>query len=323
MRHNISIIIPFINNNGATEINFLLEKMIENKNFPSEVLIILSHDKKLKLTNYNKKKASEKKIIIRKYFKKKMYPGEARNLGIKKSTNDIIGFLDTSTIPSNLWLKTGIQKLKNDIVISWGQTFYCAEKYKAKIIRASTVGSIIHKTVPGTILKKKIINNCGIFIENIRAGEDGDWIRRINLHEIKNKINNQYLYYTKLNELSFFDVIKKWFEYYSHSKKFNHVLLQKNIYFLALSIFFILVSYNWNGILAGWNTASPQYIPNITKTTISVFLSLYILIRGIIIPIKKKTNISFIFPTNFLIIAFFSFFLDVSKTLAFFTNRQN
>ena len=39
--------------------------------------------------------------------------------------------------------------------------------------------------------------------------------------------------------------------------------------------------------------------------------------RGILLPLKKREKIRFIFPINFLFIFLLSIFLDISKLLAF------
>jgi len=48
---------------------------------------------------------------------------------------------------------------------------------------------------------------------------------------------------------------------------------------------------------------------------------IYIFIRGIFFPRKKGINFSFIFPINFIFIAFLSGFLDLTKALAFAYSR--
>ena len=56
---------------------------------------------------------------------------------------------------------------------------------KQNIIRAATYGSLPLRTLPGSIVHKEIFNTCGLLVGSVRAGEDGDWMRRVNLHKLK------------------------------------------------------------------------------------------------------------------------------------------
>ena len=47
------------------------------------------------------------------YHVGRMFPGEARNFGISKATNNIIGLLDSKTVPTNDWISKGLEKLLN------------------------------------------------------------------------------------------------------------------------------------------------------------------------------------------------------------------
>ena len=56
-----------------------------------------------------------------KYFKvDSLFPGEARNFGIRQSNGDLIAILDSKTIPQKNWLEEGIRKINKsnfDIVL--------------------------------------------------------------------------------------------------------------------------------------------------------------------------------------------------------------
>ena len=66
-----------------------------------------------------------------------------------------------------------------------GQTYYLANTYKEKIIRASTYGKAYLNTLPGSIFKKNIVDKVGKFNSVSRAGEDTDWLRRLKEKNIK------------------------------------------------------------------------------------------------------------------------------------------
>ena len=129
------------------------------------------------------------------------------------------------------------------------------------------------------------------------------------------------MHYYGLKNKNFLQIGKKWYIYYCHSKNLPHLYNQKNYYYWFLTILLILISYNWNSLIADWQTDSPKYIPNITKITLIFILSFYVFIRGIMLPLIKKEKILFIFPLNFLIISAFSLFLDTIKYSAFLNLR--
>ena len=70
----------------------LINKIILGRYFPSEILLVYSGRKKLIIPSVLTKKIKEKRITFKKIYKKKMYPGEARNVGIDKCKNNTVGF---------------------------------------------------------------------------------------------------------------------------------------------------------------------------------------------------------------------------------------
>jgi hypothetical protein len=317
----VSLIIPYLNNKNIEKLNFLLNAILNGKCVPKEIILVYSYKKTINISNSLIYRLKKKKIIIKKFYKKKMYPGEARNHGIKKARNKIICFLDLETIPNKNWFLEGMKSLKlNDV--SFGQTVCSAHSYRDKIIRASTIGSKVLLTIPGSFLKKKIFLLCGLFVENVKAGEDGDLISRMNLHNIKSNSNIEKIIYNAQNNKTYKEILKKWYLNYSHAKNFPHIVVQKKIYYLPISLLLIIISFNWNRLLSQWNEESPIYIANITKITIFITIIFYIILRGIIFPLKKNEKFFFILPFNFLIISFFSFLLDICKLLAFFNIKK-
>lgn len=311
-----TLIIPYLNYTNFEKLNFILNIILNSKYIPNEILLIYSYKKNINISYSLINTLKKKKIVLKKFYKKKMYPGEARNFGIIKSRNNIIGFLDLETVPNKNWLFEGIKSLKvNDVC--WGQTVCNALSYRDKIIRASTLGSKIHITIPGTILKKKIFLQSGMFIENVRAGEDGDFISRVNLHNIKCNLSAEKIIYNGQINKSFLKILKKWYLNYSHGKNLPHIYIQKKIYYLPISLLVIIISFNWNSFVTEWNESNYKYIPNITKITIFSIISVYIFIRGLIYPCRKEEKISFLLPFNFLVIGIFTFFLDMTKLYSF------
>ena len=215
MLKEVSLIIPC--QNAEKKLVKLLERIHSWEAIPNEIIIVDSSLVKLSI--------SEDFILFAKKFnihlsiinKKNLYPGHARNIGIINAKNSLMAFLDTSTIPSNTWLSSGLKKIyEGNYDGVWGKTYYQAQTYISKIIRASTYGTKPIKTFPGSVIKKSVFNKCGLFIETARAGEDGDWMARAELHRINISYPNpkEFLNYDELNHTNIRDVLKKWFRNY-------------------------------------------------------------------------------------------------------------
>ena len=316
MMRDVSLIIP--SQNAEKNLFKLLRCIPDWDIIPSEIIIVDSSDDKLIIPNYFNIFVKNNKIKLSIIYGKSLYPGHARNIGINSSNNNLLAFLDTSTIPRRTWLSSGLKivSTQNSAGV-WGKTYYEADKFLAKIYKASTFGDKPIKTLPGSILKKNVFNRCGLFIETTRAGEDGDWISRSKLHGLDISIPYEFLNYGELNKLNAQQILKKWFRNYSHSSQLPYSKAHRDFYYYGISFFAVLVAFNWNAVLASWDSESAFYIPNITKISALVLLSFYIFIRGILIPRRKGVCLKFIFPVNFIMISFFSGMLDFVKILAF------
>lgn len=318
----ISLIIP--SKNAESKLTQLLECISGWVVIPNEIIIIDSSLEKYQISkNFGRfvKKSGIRLIII---HKQNLYPGHARNIGIKSSTNALLAFLDTSTQPTSRWLDSGISIMdlnKSDGV--WGSTYYQASKFNTKIFRACTYGELPIRTFPGSILNKKIFNRCGLFIESTRAGEDGDWMSRADLQEINIATPEEILNYDQLNSMSIKKLIKKWFRNNMFGAKLPFYRAHRDFYYYAISFVAVVIAFNWNWILASWDEESNFYIPNITKISILIILIIYIFTRGILLPKKKGVHLSFIFPINFIFIFLLSVLLDLTKALAFAYSKFN
>jgi glycosyltransferase involved in cell wall biosynthesis len=312
----VSLIIP--SNNDEKNLLKLLQDIATWDKFPSEIIIVDSSDHKITMPKsfYLFVKKNDIKFKIIKDIN--LYPGHARNIGIRNSVCDTLAFLDTSTHPSKTWLSSGLEIIHSTNSEGvWGATFYNADKFTAKIIRASTFGGKPIKTFPGSIIDKDVFAKCGLFIESTRAGEDSDWMSRASLHSINISSPRETLNYDKLNNQNFVVILKKWFRNYTHAAHLPNFRAHKDFYFYAISTIGIISAYNWNSIMAAWQTDSLYYIPNVTKISLAVFVTFYALSRGIWLPNRKGISLRFILPFNFIFICFFSALIDFTKAIAF------
>jgi glycosyltransferase involved in cell wall biosynthesis len=316
MIKDISLIIPC--QNAETRLNQLLNTISNWEVMPNEIIIVDSSDKKIDLPEefiLFTKNFNIKLLVV---YEQNLYPGHARNIGISNSKNNLLAFLDTSTFPCVEWLSNGINMIEIDHKDGvWGSTHYQADSFISKIFRACTYGENPIKTFPGTILKKDVFDRCGLFIESARAGEDGDWMSRAELQKINMLLPKRFLRYEELNYISLKELIKKWFRNYTFSAKLPFFRAHKDLYYYAISVFAVLIAFNWNRVLASWDEESIFFIPNVTNISILLIFGIYIFMRGILLPCKKGVSLRFIFPINFIFIALLSGFLDLTKALAF------
>ncbi len=320
MIKKISLVIP--SQNAKKKLIGLLESVLDSEIIPNEIIIVDSSEKNFEIPKSLQSLIKKLRINFQILYGQKLYPGHARNIGITNATNSLITFLDTSTVPSKKWLSSSLTLLNElDSDIIWGNTYYQANTYFSKIIRASTYGAKPIKTLPGSIIRKEVFQKCGLFVESSRAGEDGDWMARSDIHNISQSNPKEFLYYDDLNSFNTKTVLKKWFRNYTYSGRLPHRRIQKDFYFYFISFVAILVAYNWNTVIASWNTESIYFIPNITKLSLAMVILIYVAVRGIFLPKKKGVSLTFIFPFNFLVISFMSACIDFTKALAFGYSR--
>ena len=316
MIREVSLIIPC--QNAEKKVHKLLRSIQSWIIMPNEIIVVDSSKIELSIPKDIETFTNKLNIKLLIIHEKNLYPGHARNIGIKNSSNTFLAFLDTSTQPSDKWLSSGLDLIKAQNTKGvWGSTYYQADTLVSKIFRASTFGAKPIKTFPGSILNKSIFNICGLFIETTRAGEDGDWMSRAELQRIKMSSPKEVLEYNQLNFMNVSKLIKKWFRNYIHTAKLPFFSAHKSYYYYGISFVAVLIAYNWNRVLAAWDRDSIFFIPNITTISVISILTIYILMRGIILPRKKGVNIGFIFPINFIFIFLLSALLDLTKALAF------
>jgi hypothetical protein len=317
---DVTLIIPC--KNHEENISKLLLGMMNWEEIPSEIIIIDSSKIKIAVPGVFKNFLKEHKIKLMIIYGEKLYPGHARNIGVNKSSNYLVAFLDTATSPSNSWLSSSVRIIEQDGSDGvWGNTYYQANTHVKKIFRACTFGDIPIQTLPGSVFGKRIFKKCGLFIEDTRAGEDGDWMSRVRLHKIKMSLSEEFLNYDELNKNNIKNLLKKWFRNYTHTAKLPFFRAHKDFYYYTISLVAVLFAYNWNRIFASWDMKNFLYIPNITTGLIFLLCLSYIFVRGIAVPFKKGVNLSFIFPVNFIFIAGMSSLIDLIKLIAFGNSR--
>ena len=259
-KNKVSVIVPTMG--FPDSVNEILHKLKLQTHQPDEVILVDSSidDSVKEIAKKYKSFLNIELIEVNKAF-----PGEARNLGVKKSSYSVLAFLDSKTIPNEDWLKNGLDKLEiyEDSII-FGSTLYKAKTKKQKIIQACIFGSRPITTTPGSILNKKTFLDIGYFVEGVRTSDDLEWRNRILRNNLITIIPSTYtLTYSHISK-EFGQEIKRQFIYQIHSAFTDVQLKTKTVIFGLSLILLTLIIPQWNA-LVGWEE-SFLYIPNITKS---------------------------------------------------------
>ena len=159
----------------------------------------------------------------------------------------------------------------------------------------------------------------GFFDSVTRAGEDTDWLKRLNSHNFKIKNTIHPVYYKGLYNTGYLAILRKWFRNYYYSSHLPHMSLQKNFYVTSLFFIFLFFVYNLNFLIIQLQSPNELHFPHITKIFLTISLFFYTLIRGLVVPIRKKIDLKYLFPSNFFFVTVFSISLDIVKMLTFFS----
>jgi hypothetical protein len=95
----------------------------------------------------------------------------------------------------------------------------------------------------------------------------------------------------------------------------KEILYQLHKILILIIVFYS--AYKWNMYVADWLETSKLYIPHVTKSLILCTIFISIFYRGLILPLKRKVEIDFIFPFNWIRIGFLGLTIDVVKSPAY------
>jgi glycosyltransferase involved in cell wall biosynthesis len=245
------------------------------------------------------------------------FPGKARNIGAHEASAKFIAFIDSKSIPVNSWLQENYDFLNSSdsrIILGLFRASSDNLNFFQKILKASSYGNLKHVSVPGSMMRKDIFISSGGFNEDVGAGEDIEWVERLQRLNIKTSISENINFFYIVFPETFYKDIKKWAFYSFENAKINILQTQKSLYFILLTVLILYFIYSWNYLFTqgAWSN-SPYFVPNLNTIVWSVLFAFYSLVRGIIMPFNKKEQLSYIFPFKWILIAILGFLIDVSK----------
>lgn len=246
-------------------------------------------------------------------------PGNARNIGLGRANADLIAFIDVQTIPRPNWLQSTLNLFDDlDIDGVFGATIFTAETTFEILVRDSFYGALPRKTLPGSIFRRRVFQHAGQFIDWVRAGEDTEWLLRLELLKIPVVFPSiGSIDYIGLIGLDKKAILKKWYRNYAAARDLPHFFPQKLLLWLVFYPLLILLAFNWNYLIADWRMDSPLYIGHVTKIVSIMPVLAYVLLRGLVLPLHRGVVIGKLFPIRLLAIALVCAIADATKVLVF------
>ena len=293
----VSVVIPFYNESGSIKRTL---SCLDNQEYsPHEVIFVDSGSTDNTSEIINSHIEKYKKNTYRLIYCGEMSPSSSLNRGIKESSSELIAYIDCGLhIPSN-WL---IESLKIMEIYNCGIVSLRIKTNGTSLIDksfiAQTYGLSSHTTcLPGSLIKKSVIEQTGGFITKTRASYDVDFINKIKKNNIKRVINKRTI-------INYFDVNYADNLISGSKKVYSYSLNAWNaegdykpyIYLLSLIIFFI------------------SYIYDLYYYTIIAYFAL----RGFIIPfVKSKTIPLSSEPSLIFTIPVTGLIIDISRLIGY------
>mgnify|MGYP001042073439 CR=1 FL=1 len=260
----VSVVIPCYNE--RYEIISTLDRILEHINNSSlkvdyEILVIDSStdDTYEILQNSHHTQYKELKLIKSEH---QMFPGEARNTGVKMSLFDIIIFVDTGFSFEPLWFERLVTPLLNDrnLDIVWGTTYTSTECDSDRLFAFLIESKAnFRKIIPNVAIRKKVFTDGNWFLNDLRAVEDTFFIQQISDKYTEKHVEAVNLYSGHPKTLK--NAFLKWkvYSYFSfkagYRKKALFSILQLAVYLclmffkFPLSIFSIVLLHNFRILL--------------------------------------------------------------------------
>jgi hypothetical protein len=319
---NISLVIPA--RDDYDYLNTLLLALSRYQASFSEILIIDSSKNFLPISDDLQQAFVVKGTFIQHSKFSSLYPGAARNMGVKKSTEKVIAFLDTKTIPLERFFHYCTQfslDQENNIVL--GQTLYTFNGYFQKLVLATSYGFKPLNTVPGMIISKENFQKVGNFLPNLQCSEDTDWLQRLYQHSL-NVVRppESTVNYQGLKDLNYRSLLVKWYRNYRACRTVPHLRDHRILYLTFFTFILFTFAFNWNELFAEWDQSSQFYIPNIMNYLTAFFIFLYFMLRSFILPVSRGARVSFLLKGSFIPIFLIGLSIDLVKFLAFLPSRN-
>jgi hypothetical protein len=252
------------------------------------------------------------------------FPGDARNIGLGMANGRFIAFIDVETFPRSNWLEVSIDLIERNFADGvLGATFFVAKTSFERLVRDGFYGFLPRNTLPGAVFKREVFDKAGQFIGWVRAGEDTEWMLRLEVLKVPTVVSKSPLLdYFGLVNLDLKKLLKKWIRNYSSSRELPHFFPQKLLIKIVLYPLLVLIAFNWNYLIADWRIDSSFYIGHVTKITATIPLLAYFFLRGFLLPLHRGVGFWQLLPIRFVIITLICLLADGVKVLVFIIPKR-
>ena len=263
---------------------------------------------------------SASNIKLKYEHRERAFPGNARNIGLDLASGELIAFIDVQTIPRLNWLEASSLRLLEGrgYFGVLGATCFNAQNRFESLVRDGFYGAFPRRTLPGSVFRREVFVMAGRFIDWARAGEDTEWMLRLEVLRISTVYSSSALVdYVGLIGTDIKQLLKKWFRNYAASRALPHFFPQKLLLWIVIYPLLLLIAFNWNYLIADWRMDSPLYIGHVTKTAAFLPMLIYVIVRGLMLPLRRGVDIWRLLPIRFVAIAFVCCVADFVKILVF------
>jgi len=291
---------------------------------PSEIVIVDSSLSTATFLNEISALCAVSNIKLIYEHRERAMPGDARNIGLRIASGELIAFVDVQTIPRANWLKASIELMvTHESLGVWGSTCFSADTKFERLVRDGFYGVLPRKTLPGSVFRRVVFDKVGQFIDWVRAGEDTEWMLRLQVLKIPIVNSSSGLVdYLGLIDSNMMQLLKKRYRNYTASRELPHLFPQILLMWLVLYPLLVLVAFNWNYLIADWRMDSPLYIVHITKLVAILPAVIYVVVRGLVLPLQRGVGIWQLLPARLLGIIAVCFMADFVKILVFSLPRS-
>lgn len=313
----ITVVIP--SNHGQHELLKIVSAVCQQTLKPAEIVIVDSSNNCGTCPAEVTKSCEVSGVHLIYVHLAKALPGQARNIGLELARSELIAFIDVQTIPRSNWLEISSHLLlSNDVCGVWGATCFIAGTTFECLVRDGFHGMQIRRTLPGSVFDRKVFAKVGQFVDWLRAGEDTEWMLRFVLHKVPVVLPSLALIdYVGLIGSNIKSLLWKWHRNYTAARYLPHFSPQRLLLWLILYPLLTLIAFNWNYLIADWRMDSPFYIGHVTKIVVVLPVLAYVVMRGLLLPLKRGVAIRRLLPIRFFAIFLICFMADVVKVLVF------
>ena len=275
---DLSVIFPYYNEEKTIKktINLISKQTL----MPSEVIFVNSSSYDATSEIIDNWITANKHLYKTKFFnifEGTNTPSSSKNIGIKKSTSNWLAFMDCGLLFELDWLENQWNFIKkNNLEVVSGNVILTGIGSIDQAAVAQTYGyKRLRPCIPSSVVKKKVFDITGLFLENRRAGYDFAWPLILKQLNIPRGINEKVI--LKYNGINYgnnlFEIIRKKIIYTQSTVGIKYHYLP---YYILIFIF-----------------CAGLFILKFPTSVINLFL-IYILCRGYLVPIRRSKSFNMI-----------------------------